>query len=194
MIATDASAAQIEAAKRHPKVEYRVAAAEDSGLADGSVDLLTVAQALHWFDIPRFFEEALRVLASGGVLAVWTYELCTVNPGIDATVQRLYEDVDAWWPPERRIVEDQYRGIELPVPALVSPAFEMTTHWSVDAMLGYLRTWSACQRSLRDRGADPVSAIQDTLRRRWGSGERAVRWPLVVKVGKRPPRERTRRK
>lgn len=130
----------------------------------------------------------MRVLATRGVLAVWSYELCTVDPHIDAIVRGLYEDVDAWWPPERRIVEDRYRAIELPVPGLASPEFEMTTHWSVEAMLGYLRTWSACQRYLRDRGRDPVSAPEDALRSRWGSSEREVRWPLALKLGRRPPR------
>lgn len=182
--ATDASAAQIGAAKRHPNVEYRVAPAEDSGLADASVDLLTVAQALHWFDIPRFFAEAVRVLAPGGILAVWSYEHCGVEPGIDALVRRLYESVDAWWPPERRLVESRYAGIDLPMPAVASPEFEMTIAWTAEAMLGYLRTWSACQRYLHDRGTDPVSAIEGELRSRWGSGERQVRWPLTLKIGR----------
>src|SRR5690606_22036477 len=155
--ATDASAAQIAAAEPHPKIEYRVARAEASGLADASVDLLTVAQALHWFDLEAFFAEALRVLTPGGVLAVWSYGLCTVDPGIDAVVDELYRELDPWWPPERRIVDDGYRGIELPVPAIEAPLFQMTTEWSAGPMLGYLRTWSACQRHLADRGSDPVS-------------------------------------
>lgn len=182
--ATDASATQIEAARRHPKLDYYVAPAEDSGLDDASVDLITVSQALHWFDIDRFFEEAVRVLVPGGVLAAWSYELCTVDPAVDALILDLYKQIDAHWPPERRIVEEGYRGIEFPMPAIAAPSFEMTASWNVDAMLGYLRTWSACQRFLSDRGVDPAAAIEEPLRHAWGSGEREVRWPIALKVGR----------
>ena len=58
VIATDASREQIASAMPHPKVEFRVAPAEQSGLPDESVGLITVAQALHWFDLERFYAEA----------------------------------------------------------------------------------------------------------------------------------------
>ena len=185
VIATDASAAQIEAAHPHPKVCYGVATAECSGLGDRSIDLITVAQALHWFDLERFFDEAGRVLKPGGVLAAWSYALCRVDPAVDAVVLDLYRALDACWPPERRIVESGYRDIELPMPALAHPGFDMRARWTADAMLGYLRTWSACQRYLRDRGADPVDAIDGALRAAWGDAEREVHWPLAVKMARK---------
>jgi SAM-dependent methyltransferase len=184
VIATDASAAQIESAKPHPKVEYRVAGAEKSGLAARSVDLITVSQALHWFDIDRFFDEALRVLVPGGVLSAWSYELCIVEPAVDAQVLALYQEIDDYWPPERRIVEARYRHIELPMPAIAAPDFEMTARWTADAMLGYLRTWSACQRYRRERGIDPVDAIEAPLQALWGQQAREVRWPIAMKIGR----------
>lgn len=184
--ATDASAAQIAAALPHPRVDYRVAPAESSGIDGNSADLVTVAQALHWFDIERFFTEARRVLVPGGVLAVWCYGLCRVDPGIDALIDGLYRALDAWWPPERRLIEEGYRSIVLPVPAISPPAFEMSAVWSAEAMLGYLRTWSACQRHLAERGTDAVTAVENELRALWGGGERAVRWPLALKVGRCP--------
>jgi SAM-dependent methyltransferase len=182
--ATDASTAQVEAAKAHPKIDYRVATAEASGLAPASVDLITVSQALHWFDIDRFFDEAVRVLVPGGVLAAWSYGLCHVDPACDAIVLGLYQDLDAYWPPERQLVEDGYRHITLPMPAIAAPGFEMSAAWRVDALLGYLRTWSACQRYWRDRGSDPVASIEDALRLAWGDGPRDVRWPLALKLGR----------
>jgi SAM-dependent methyltransferase len=184
IIATDASARQIESAMAHPRIEYRVAAAEDSGLSARSVDLITVSQALHWFDIERFFDEAARVLVPGGVLSAWSYEMCIVEPAVDELIRALYREVDAWWPPERRIVEARYSDIELPIPEIAAPEFEMTADWSADAMLGYLRTWSACQRFLRERGTDPVSGIERALRGAWGEGRREVRWPIALKVGR----------
>jgi SAM-dependent methyltransferase len=185
VIATDASPAQIDAAMPHPAVRYRVATAEDSGLPDGAVELVTVGQALHWFDIVRFFAEASRVLVAGGSVAAWCYELCTVSPGCDAAVGRLYTDiVGPFWPPERRLIEARYAGIEFPGEPVAAPAFEMQASWSVDDMLGYLRTWSACQRYRREHGHDPVGRVADELRRAWGPGRRAVRWPLTVKIAR----------
>lgn len=184
LTATDASATQIQAARRHPKIEYRVARAEKSGLPDHSVDLVTVAQALHWFDIDRFMAEVLRVLVPGGVLAAWSYELCSVDPDVDAVVLVFYKSIDDYWPPERRIVEEGYRGIEFPMAGIDAPDFDMTAAWSADAMLGYLRTWSASRRYLGERGSDPVDSIEERLRAAWGKGERQVRWPLALKVGR----------
>ena len=184
IIATDASAAQIEAAKAHAAIEYRVADAESSGLPDSSVDLITVSQALHWFDLERFFDEAMRVLVPGGVLSAWSYELCTVEPQIDAIILELYRLIDRFWAPERRMVEDRYRGIELPMPAIAAPEFVMSAEWSADAMLGYLRTWSASQAFRREHGIDPVDSIEEALRSNWGPEPRDVRWPLAMKLGR----------
>lgn len=186
VVATDASAAQVEAAHAHPKVRYGVATAEDSGLDTRSIDLITVSQALHWFDLDRFFTEALRVLVPGGVLAAWSYGLTRIEPAVDALVFELYRSIEPYWPPERRMVDEGYAGIELPMPVIGNPGFDMQARWSAEAMLGYLRTWSASQRSLREQGSDPVDTIAERLRRAWGSGEREVRWPLAIKLGRKP--------
>ena len=185
VVATDASQAQVDAALAHPGVSYRVAAAEDSGLDADTVDLVTVGQALHWFDIPRFFAEAARVLVAGGHVAAWCYELCTVSPGCDAAVSRLYDDiVAAFWPPERRLIEEAYADIAFPGTEIETPSFEMDVRWTVDDMLGYLRTWSACQHYLREHGEDPVNQVEDELRKAWGAASRRVRWPLTVRVSR----------
>jgi SAM-dependent methyltransferase len=185
VIATDASAAQIDAAIAHPGVTYRVATAEQSELAADSVDLVTVGQALHWFDTARFFAEASRVLVAEGCIAAWCYELCTVSPECDAVVERLYTDITGpFWPPERRLIEERYTGIDFPGTAIETPAFEMSTQWSADDMLGYLRTWSACQRYRRQHGEEPVRLIEDELRTAWGRDLRIARWPLTVRVSR----------
>ena len=185
VVASDASEAQIEAAESNPKIEYHVAAAEASGLDDDSIDLITVAQALHWFDIPGFFDEAQRVLAPGGVLAVWSYKRCFVDSDCDEVINELYTNiVGPYWPPERKLVDEGYRSIELPMPSISSPEFAMKAHWSADEMLGYLLTWSSSQRYLKERGSNPLALIEDRLRAIWGDGRREVAWPLNLKIGR----------
>ncbi|HKJ07730.1 MAG TPA: class I SAM-dependent methyltransferase [Gammaproteobacteria bacterium] len=188
VIATDASAQQLSHAPRRSGIAYRVAGAEESGIETGSVDLVTVAQALHWFDRERFYAEVAGVLKPGGVLAVWSYNLLQISPELDRLIGRLYGDiVGGYWPAQRRLVEDGYRSLDLPFPELSPPAFEMVAHWSLGRLMSYLGSWSAVQRYKDAKGPDPVALIADRLRAAWGSEEhRAVRWPLALRVGIRP--------
>lgn len=185
--ATDASAAQLEGAARHPQIEYRQAPAEMSGLPDASVDLITVAQALHWFDLPAFYAEARRVLRPGGVLAVWSYGVQTVEgDAVDALVQHFYREVvGPYWPPERVLVEQGYRTLDFPFAEFAPPAFEMTAHWPLSRLLGYFRSWSATGRYIKARGEDPVVGLAEALASLWGDPEagRQVAWPLALRVG-----------
>lgn len=125
------------------------------------------------------------MLRAGGVIAVWSYARNRVNSECDPIVSRMFAEVEDFWPPERTIVESNYRDIELPFTELTVPSFDMSVHWTVDEMLGYFRTWSASQRYMRERHADPVAAIDSDLRRAWGSGRREVRWPLSLRVGRK---------
>lgn len=194
--ATDASGEQIRkalAARAAPGVHFRVAPAEDSGLGEASADLVTVAQALHWFDTGRFFTEAGRVLRDDGLLAVWCYELCTVEPDIDALVLELYRDaLGPWWPRERRHIEAGYATIALPWPALETPEFHMQADWEAGQMLGYLATWSALTRCREATGTDPLAAIAARLEALWGPAPRRVRWPLTLRACRRPQRPQAR--
>lgn len=187
VIATDASAQQIENAEPYAGVEYRVAPAEQSGLASGSIDLVSVAQALHWFDIPAFFTEARHVLRPNGIVAVWAYNLLTISPAIDPLLLRFYQETTGpFWPPEREIVEAGYRTVAFPFLELSPPAFQMEASWTLDQLLGYLRTWSATQKFIAARGWDPVDSLGEELLPVWGAAERPfpARWPLSLRVGR----------
>lgn len=189
VIATDASAGQIAAASAHARVEYRVAAAEASGLDAGSADLVLVAQALHWFERDAFFREAARVFAPAGVLAVLTYGPLTVEgTGVNAIVQDYYHGViGAYWPAERALVDSGYAGVELPFTAVAAPAFEMSAHWGMNDLLGYIGTWSATSRYRDATGIDPVPALAQRLARVWcdDARTREVVWPLTLKAGRK---------
>ena len=186
VVGTDASAQQVAAAKAHPRVTYAVARAEASGLEAASMDVITVAQALHWFDRPAFYEEARRVLKPHGVLAVWTYGIPRLNHvSLDPVMQKFYwETVGEFWPPERRYVEDGYRSIDFPFTEVTGPSLSMRETWTLPQFLGYLRSWSSVGRYVDARGEDPVVQIEQQFAPIWGARARDVSWPLSLRLGR----------
>jgi SAM-dependent methyltransferase len=188
VIATDASENQIANAQSHKIVEYRVAPAENGGIESETVDLIMVAQALHWFDLDRFYFGARRILKSDGVLAASAYNLLHIEPAIDGVVNRYYyEVVGPFWPPERQLVE-RFADLPFPFDEIGAPKFEMTAQWSLEHLLGYLRTWSSTQRFIAAKGSDPLDQITNDLRCVWGKPQRtrSISWPLVVRIGRKP--------
>ncbi|HYW91457.1 MAG TPA: class I SAM-dependent methyltransferase [Gammaproteobacteria bacterium] len=188
VIATDASERQLAQAPAHPRVRYRAAPAEGSGLAGHSVDLVTVAQALHWFDRDRFYAEARRVLRAGGVVAAWSYLLAQVDAPIDRELAAFHADLlGPFWPPERVHVDRGYADLEFPFEPLAAPALEMAERWDLERYLGYLGTWSAVRRYREARGEDPVAQhLAPRVGTLWGEPKRhrTVRWPLRLLVGR----------
>lgn len=186
VLATDASAEQLRHAFAHPRVEYRVAPAEAPALDPGSVDLVTVAQAVHWFDRPRFYAAARRASRPHGLVAVWCYGLFRLDPDIDGVIADFYEEiVGPYWPPERHLIDECYRTLDFPFVEIPHPDFQMQQLWTRDDVIGYLRTWSAVQRYRRAEGRDPVESIARDIARLWGAAEqRPVNWPLYLRVGR----------
>ncbi len=187
VIATDASKKQIKNAAPHERIEYRVAEAEKSGIDSDKIDIITVAQALHWFDLDAFYSEAKRVLKPQGVLAVLGYNLLQIGPNIDNVINGFYEEiVGPYWPPERRVIEKGYAHLAFPFAEMHPPQFRMEAHWSLERLLGYLRTWSATQRFIAENHKDPTTAIVSDLQDLWGEPERAriIIWPLTIRVGR----------
>lgn len=186
VIATDASAAQIEQAVRHPHVEYRTEPAERSSLVDRSVDIITVAQAVHWLDLDAFYDEVRRVARPGGVLALIAYHIAVIEKKVDAVIDRFYSgDLDGYWPAERKHIETEYRDLSFPFERIDPPARKyLTVQWDVEQMLGYIRTWSAVRALEKAKGPAQTDQFADRLRKVWGSKSREVRWPLVFVAGR----------
>jgi SAM-dependent methyltransferase len=185
VFATDASAEQVARAPQHPRVRYAAARAEASGLPDRSVDLVTAAQAAHWFDHDAFHAEVRRVGRPGAAIGLFGYGLMYVTPEIDAIVAQLYFDiVGRYWPAERGHVDTRYRSLPFPFAEIEAPAFEISAEWNIEQVLGYLRTWSAVVRFRDAEGDDPVSRVAGRLAAAWGEGTRTVRWPVLLRLGR----------
>ncbi len=187
VLGIDVSLEQLRAAPAG-QARYLAARADALPLADASLDLITVAQALHWFPLPAFFHEAGRVLTGGGLLAIISYGLCTVV-GLEGLVEDFHDRIlKPWWPPARWVVVNGYRGVALPWPERSDPApAPIERRWTWRNMAGYLDTWSALVKA-RAAGEDPLAAFLPVLREAWGEGERTVRWPLRVRCCARPGR------
>ena len=187
VVATDGSVAQLAAATPHPRVRYVCATAEQSGLRSASADIVTVAQALHWLDLARFYREVNRVVVRGGVIAVWSYGPVQVEARIDEVVNTLYrETIGSYWPSERAHVDNGYRDLAFPFEPIPSPTFEMSQRWTLAQLLGYIGTWSAVQRYRRANGDEVLDDFAARLAARWGDPSRAreVSWPLLARGGR----------
>jgi len=186
VIATDASAEQIRHARRDPRVRYEVAPAEYVPIENDSIDLVLVAQALHWFEFDAFYSEVRRVSRPGAVIAAVCYELFRCDPELDDLIDDFHDRALAdFWPPERRHIGEGYRNIPFPFERIDPPRLEMTARWTLDHLLGYLATWSAISRARELTGEDPLATMEPALRRAWGEPLefRKIAWPLTILAG-----------
>jgi SAM-dependent methyltransferase len=184
VIATDLSPSQLQHAKPHPRIEYCVAPAEESGLAAESVDLVVAAAAIHWFDLARFYMEVKRVIRRGGVLAAWTYHVAHVGPPLDRVLWPFYRDVvGPYFAAGARIVDARYESLTLPGKHLPAPAFKVSVRWSALDVLGFVRTWSGVQSYIAATKKDPVAQIAQAIRDVFsGDSVLEVSWPLYIRA------------
>ncbi len=189
VVATDASAEQIARAEPCRNVTYRVAPAEESHLPSHSVDLVTVAQAVHWFDLEPFYVEVQRLLKPAGVLALITYgRLVVDDETCNSIIENFYGDALApFWPPERELVETGYRTLPFPFDELAVPVMRMEADWALEPLVGYISTWSACNALKKAEGSSTFKDFVSQLARAWGnqSATKLITWPLTVRVGRR---------
>lgn len=188
VIATDVSEEQLARTVPHAGVEYRLARAEASGLETASTDLVTVAQALHWFDLEAFYAEVRRVLVPGGVLAVSSYGSAELDTPALARIFSEFEwgTMGSYWPARRSFVGEALRDLPFPFEELAVPPVVLEMQWTLNEVVGYARSWSAIAQYVKKHGTDPTSALEAELRTEWGPPElrRTVRWPFVVRAGR----------
>ena len=186
--ATDASAEQIARVYAHEKVDYRVEPAEHVSLDASSVDLVTVAVAIHWFNFDEFYREVKRVLKPRGILAAWTYSFPEISPEIDPLINHYYFEILAgYWPERIHYLEEEYKTIPFPFEEIVSPPFAMEVNWNLVQFAGFLDSWSATQRYKAQKSHHPLDILWDQLLAAWGGENepRLIRWPLYFRIGRK---------
>ena len=187
VIGIDVSAEQLRHARAHPRIEYRVARAEASGVPDGSIDLAVAAAAIHWFDRPRFNDELRRVMRRGGVVAAWTYHVAHVDPPLDEILGAFYRDVlGPYYPPNVRLVDERYSGIALPGEELAAPSFHASVRWNAKQVAGFVRTWSVVPLFVEAEKFDPVPALEAQVEAAFGGPDiaRDLSFPLYLRAAR----------
>ena len=185
VFATDISEQQINNAEKADNIIYAVEPAEHTSLQNESVNLVTISQALHWFNFPVFYEEVKRVAKPGAVVAAWTYTLLKIDPQTDQLIyDHHYDTLEDYWDDERIYVDEGYANIPFPFNQIPSPYFNIEVNWNLQQLEGYLNTWSALQKFIKINGTNPVPALMEKIKKQWPEDEtRAIVFPIKLKAG-----------
>ncbi|KAI8562415.1 hypothetical protein RHMOL_Rhmol03G0035700 [Rhododendron molle] len=209
VVGTDTSQEQLDYAPKLPNVRYQctppiipISELESSVAPSGTVDLVTIAAALHWFDLPSFYQQVKQVLKKPhGVIAAWTYTIPEANDNyplanekFDALFRQFYADSQPYWDPARKLTDDKYRGIDFPFEPVGDGAnhtgpFEFTTDWVMDleSFLTFIRSWSAYQTA-KEKGVELLrDDVVESFKRAWsedGVDQRVVKTPIYLRIGK----------
>jgi len=183
--ATDISAKQLSNAVQRANVTYAISDSTHIALHDTSVNLITVAQAVHWFNTTKFYAEVNRVLKPDGIIALLGYGVMRSDPATDEIIQHFYHQVTGpYWDPERKLIDEHYATLPFPFKEIAFPKFNMNYKWNVDQLIGYFSTWSALQHLIEKTGVDPLPE----LKRRFestGNTTFQIEFPLFFRIGKR---------
>jgi hypothetical protein len=183
--ATDISEKQLVHAAQRPNITYHTSPAEQTPFAADTFDLITVAQALHWFDAEAFHREARRVAKPGATIAEWGYGLVKINEQLDLLIQHFYTAVvGPYWDENRRHIDDEFARIPFPFAKVQQRRFEERQHWDAERFLRYLQTWSSVQRYQQQVGEKPLKLIEQPLQEMWGEGQREVSFPIFLRAGR----------
>ncbi|OGT50829.1 MAG: hypothetical protein A3E84_04905 [Gammaproteobacteria bacterium RIFCSPHIGHO2_12_FULL_42_13] len=188
VIATDINQAQLDVAPKKKNISYHVWPAEHTQIENSSVDLVTIAQALHWFDFSMFYDEVRRVATADGIIAAWCYSLCTVNPAIDTVIKKLYFEIlgETYLPKEAKFIRDEYKTIPFPFMKQQVPVFSIEKDINFKQLIGYFQTWSAVKEYQNRLLKNPLDLIVSDLKKAWGNTNenQHISWPIHLLVGR----------
>jgi len=188
--ATDISETQLLLAVKKTNIHYQISRAEQTPFADHTFDLITVAQAVHWFNVDAFHQEVRRVARPGGVIAEWGYGLVQlgqskIGPDLDPIMLDFYRNrIGPYWDPQRKFIDNAYATLPFPFADVQRAEFTAHRTWSLERFLNYLRTWSAVRQYIHENEEDPIIRLGEEFAAGWGDGEREVQFPIFLRVGR----------
>ena len=183
---SDISEQQLKNAVQKNNISYIHTRAEQTNLPENSIDLVTVAQAIHWFDFNAFYKEVTRVAKSNSIIVIWTYKLLNISTEIDLLIEEFYsKTIGSYWDPERRYIDEEYKTIPFPFKEITAPSFEITAQWDLRQLIGYLNTWSSVQKFIKEHKHNPVDLLESKIHSLWKTGEvKKVSFPLYTRIGR----------
>lgn len=185
VFATDISSRQIEHAEKRPNIHYSVEPAENTSIENNTIDLITVSQALHWFNFEKFYAEVKRVSKPTAVIAAWTYSLLQIDRETDKLIQDYhFKTLEKYWDKERKYVDDGYTTIPFTFKKIDTPEFFIEINWNTEDLEGYFNTWSALQKFIKANNYNPVPALMKEISLNWPDSEyRKIIFPIHLKLG-----------
>lgn len=188
VVGSDLNQKQLDVALKKANIDYHCWPAGKTEFKNHSVDLITVAQALHWFKFDEFYREVRRVSKDNGIIAAWCYPLGKINEEVDVVIKKLYANIlgNAYWPKERHYIDDGYQTIPFPFHKIQPPNFIIEKPMDFTQLMGYLNTWSAVKEYQRINQDNPINLIYHELQTAWGdpSKHHTMQWPIHLLVGK----------
>ncbi len=185
--ATDVSEQQIAHAIPNPGVRYSVQPAEKTNFAEDQFDLVSVAQALHWFDYDLFWDEVKRVLKPNGIFAAWGYSWFSAAEINDVLRENFLPAIEPYWAEQNQILWNRYRDVPFPFERVDTPEFEMKMEWDLDQLFSYLQTWSAVRQYIQKEGTeDFLISTYEKLKSVWGDigQKKVVKMDFTLLVGR----------
>jgi SAM-dependent methyltransferase len=185
VFATDISENQLKHATQRENISYLLESSDNSSFPDNTFDLITVAQAIHWFNFDGFYAEVKRTLKPRGVFAAFGYGVMRIDEQVDAIIHQLYRGVlGGYWDEERKYIDQGYLSIPFPFQEVSVPELTINTSWNFDQLIGYLNTWSALQHYKKANGVSPLISLMPELEVAWGTGDKEVNFPILLRVGR----------
>ncbi|MBW8687236.1 class I SAM-dependent methyltransferase [Chitinophaga rhizophila] len=185
VFATDISQSQIDNAAKSDNITYLVQPAESTSFPNKTFDLITIAQAIHWFNFEQFYQEVRRTAKDHAFICVIGYGRLQISEEIDAIITNFYTNViEKYWDKERRYVDEDYQTIPFPFKEIKTPQFVNIQQWTLEHLIGYLNTWSAVKHFIKEQGINPVDDLKRLLQPFWQDAEaKAVRFPILLRLG-----------
>jgi SAM-dependent methyltransferase len=174
----------IDNAEQAANIHYSVQPAEQTNFADNTFDLITVSQALHWFNFENFYKEVNRIAKHNSWIAVWMYSLLRISKEIDAIVEDYHFNIlEKYWDNERKYVDNNYSTIPFPFKTIKIPSFVIEYNWTIEELEGYFNTWSALQKFIAINNYSPVPELIKKIQPFWKENKRKIIFPLHLYMG-----------